>query len=194
MVEMPNAQLAMCLNGIAKGDLKAIGPIYRHYQAAVFGFVCHLVLDEHLAKDIVHETFLVISDKSLRFDTNGPAKFSTWLCAIAKNKVKDLQSSGKKFIDQGEEFISEQSDNEAWSYSIDYENDELSEIIAGCRDKLPMAQREAIFWTYYMSMHQDEVALIMGSPLGTIKSRLFNALEKMKQCLSKSEVVWSNKE
>ncbi|HEY8159140.1 MAG TPA: RNA polymerase sigma factor [Methylobacter sp.] len=193
MVELPIPQLSTYLNEIAQGNPQAIGQIYRHYQIPLFAYVRHLVIDDSIAKDIVHETFLTVSQKHQRFDIDGNAKFSTWLCGIAKNKVRTLQRSGRRFIDVGEDFLTEYSTDHSWDLSRNYEDHELSEIMQGCIDKLPEPQREATYWVYYKDMLQEDVAKQFATSLGTIKTRLLHARAKIRDCLGRLDSSWSNK-
>jgi RNA polymerase sigma-70 factor (ECF subfamily) len=195
MIELTNDQIETCLKQIAQGNNNGLNPIYRHYQTAVFVYARHLILDDGLAEDIVQETFETLIKKPKKFDANGTAAFSTWLCAIAKYKTLRFLAKNRKHSKPYSEFNSEiielNDENEEFEpLVLDYQNDEINELLGGCRDKLEINHRETIFWTYYMELHQKDVGKILSVAEGTIKSRLHYAIEKMRKCMTQFGLHW----
>jgi len=194
MIELTNEQIETCLKQIVQGNKNGLVPIYKHYQRAIFVYVRHLILDEGLAEDIVQETFEVLIKTPKEFDTNGTAAFSTWLCTIAKYKALRILAKKKKhsipYSEFDPEVIELEDDEEFEPLELDYHNDEINELLGGCRDKLETDHRETIFWTYYMDLHQKDVGKILSVAEGTIKSRLQYAKKQMRKCMTQFGLHW----
>ena len=191
MDEFSPDQLQSVLNQIAQGNDKAMEVLYRHYHAALFAYIRHIVTLDEAAEEIVHDTFMVIHSKPLAY--NGDSKFSTWLCGIAKNKAADWwRATGrqqKKELKMEELHATmEDTAGLSWTVTEHYEKRELSKVIQGCLDKLPDKQREAAYWTYYRDCRVSEVALIAECPENTIKTRLLHARNKIRDCLERAYV------
>jgi len=72
-----------------------------------------------------------------------------------------------------------------WDLVANLEAKQDSEAMLKCIDKLPTDQREAIFWVHYQEEGLEVVAKHLECPVGTVKSRLFNARLKLRDCMSR---------
>jgi RNA polymerase sigma-70 factor (ECF subfamily) len=185
MDELSSPQLSRLLNRIADHDDKAIEQLYRHYHRPLYAFVRHLIRVEEAAEDIVHDTFLAVRKNPLGYD--GSCKFFTWLCAIAKNKALDYQRKTQRRerlpLEEWNETLAETTADLSWDVLGHIEGVELNEVMLGCIDRLPLTQREAVYWVYYQDAKLEEVAILQDSPVNTIKTRLLQARLKLRDCL-----------
>ncbi len=191
MDDLSPDDLQIILNQIAQGNDKGMSRLYRHYNAALFAYIRHIVTVDEAAEELVHDTFMVIHNKPLAY--NGQCKFFTWLCSIAKNKAADwwraMGRQQKKDLKMEElNAILEETNNLSWTVTEHYEKAELSEVMLGCLDKLPESQRLAAYWTFYLDLRISEVALNVESPENTIKTRLLHARHRLRDCLERAYV------
>ena len=191
MVDLSPDELHAVLNQIALGNDKGMERLYKHYQQALYAFIRHQVGFDEAAEEILLDTFMAINSKPFGF--NGESNFFTWLCAIAKNKVKtwlrttDRHQKKKIKLEEQTENLSDDPQL-SWAVLDHFEKSELNQVMQGCLDKLPTSQREATYWSYYNDLRISEVALIAQCPDNTIKTRLHYARLKIRDCLERSYV------
>ena len=195
MKDLPKEQLNKLLKDISRGNQKAVGMIYRHYQASLFAFIRLRVRDDAAAEEILNDTFMVAFKKADKFD--GSSEFKTWLCGIAKNVCGTWlrkQHSGVTgaTVDVEDDFLTSLPTPD-WDVVTQLESKEMDEVLRECIDKLPISHKEAFFWTWFEEEPIDMVAKRLDCPSGTVKSRLFNARVKIADCVKGvfSEIVYA---
>jgi len=184
MTDLPAKTITELLNQVRLGDDKAATRLYRHYHGFLYAFARHQIANDSDAEEIVHDVFLAVFKKPQGF--GGNAKFSTWLCAIAKNKVVDLlrkQGRAPQAQPMDDERLLELVDPN-WDFVAQFEETEKDLALQHCRDALPIEQKEAIFLVFYEVLGVEAVAQRQGCPTGTVKSRLFHARKRLRDCLS----------
>lgn len=185
MKNLPQEELKKLLNLIALGDNKAVEVVFRHYQASLFAFIRLRVRDDSAAEEILNDTFMIAFQKTAQYD--GTAEFKTWLCGIAKNVCgtwirKQNTGIARSTIEIDEEVFDNLPDPD-WDVVSRLESQEMNDILRECIDSLPITQREAFFWTWFEELPMEAVAERLSCPLGTVKSRLFNARAKITDCV-----------
>jgi RNA polymerase sigma factor (sigma-70 family) len=160
---------------------KAFGYLYDNYSAALFGIIHQIIDDNELAGDILQEVFLNIWR---RIETYDPSKgrLFTWMLNIARNasidtlRSKSYQNSQKNQalpddvnnISSGMQFIQTNIDNIG-----------LRKIL----EKLKPEHRILIELAYFKGYTHEEISKIETIPLGTVKTRIRNALLQLKEYL-----------
>lgn len=185
MKDLPRNELSVLLKQIAKSDQKAIEKVFNHYRSSLFAFIRLRVRDDNAADEILNDTFLTAFRKPEQY--NGGCEYKTWLCGIAKNVCgtwlrKQNTGLAKSIVDV-EEDIFENLPTPDWDIVSRIESQEMDEILRECIDKLPVTHKEAFFWTWFEEEPMEIVAERMDCPVGTIKSRLFNARAKIADCV-----------
>ena len=185
MKDLPHNELSVLLKQIAKSDQKAIEKVFNHYRSSLFAFIRLRIRDEEAADEILNDTFLTAFRKPEQY--NGGCEYKTWLCGIAKNVCgtwlrKQNTGLAKSIVDV-EEDIFENLPTPDWDIVSRIESQEMDEILRECIDKLPVTHKEAFFWTWFEEEPMEIVAERMDCPVGTIKSRLFNARAKIADCV-----------
>jgi RNA polymerase sigma-70 factor (ECF subfamily) len=141
--------------------------------------------DDGLAEDVVQEVFLAFWRDPRRFDpTRG--SFATWLLTLVHHKSVDAvrreSTIRRRTVPAAE-------DGDEWSAQPGPGADQaaLGAVVAGqVRDalgRLPAEQRQALALAYYGGYTQREVAALTGVPLGTVKSRMFTGVQRLKSVL-----------
>jgi RNA polymerase sigma-70 factor (ECF subfamily) len=185
MTDLPPATLEHLLAEISKENSDAFEKLYRHYHDFVFAFVLHMHAVREDAEEITDDVFMALAMKPSSFQ--GVARFSTWLLGIAKNKVFD------RMRQRGRTIRTESLDEADWCELADESGDVVAQAISqekmhaieNCRDQLPVEQKEAWFMVNFMGASMSEIAAKQGCPVGTVKSRLFNAGQKIKRCMGR---------
>ena len=177
--------LKVLLNQIAKHDDSAMRKVYTHYHRAVFLYINSLVRDEYIAETLTIQVFGIAFDRVKKF--NFSSKFSTWLCGIARNKAFDaLSQNGRKpdMVALDEELHTNIASDQL-SVLQQLEVSEQIEVLQACISQLTPNARETIHLAYFEGLSEYEITLFLNIKSGTVKSRLFNARQKIANCVSK---------
>jgi len=169
---------------IARSDEQALSELYRRFSRLAYGLAFRILRDDALAQDAVQEAFLGVWRAAGRF-TAERAKPSTWLLTLVHRRAVDLvRREERRRTEQL------QPDSEPIGSEGPDELELLSErqSIREALRKLPPEQREAIELAYYGGYTQSELAERLGQPLGTIKSRMFTGLARLRETLEESAV------
>jgi RNA polymerase sigma factor (sigma-70 family) len=168
------------------GDQTALGELYDRYGRPAYSLARRICADDGIAEDVVQEVFLAFWREPRRFD---PARgsFGTWLLTLVHHKSVDAvrreSAIRRRTVPAAE-------DGEEWSAPPGPGADQaaLGAVVAGqVRDalgKLPDEQRQALTLAYYGGYTQREVATITGVPLGTVKSRMFTGVQRLRSVLA----------
>src|SRR5437764_3153754 len=163
---------------LVKDDRHAFGELVRRHQSAVRACLRKLTAGNHaLADDLAQETFLLAyrNLKSFRQE----AKFSTWLYRIAYNafladarKMKELPLPENA---EGEDIAAVDTDATPVARGAALKID-LERAMA----VLSEAERAAIVQCYHNDLSHEEAAYVLGCPVGTVKTHILRAKQKLK--------------
>jgi len=167
------------LEAIAQGDRHAMELLYGRHSVRVYRFVLRMTGDAASAEDLVSEVFLEVWRHADGFGAR--SQVSTWLLAIARNKTLSAfrRRSDEQLDEHGVAAIEDPADDPETSV----QKQARSAVIQGCLSQLSEAHREVIDLIYYHEKTLEEVALIVGAPLSTIKTRVFYARQRMDKFL-----------
>ena len=163
------------LQDTAAGDLQAFDVIVRRYRDRLLNFVFRFLGDRTAAEDVVQETFLRVFRKSGEFHAS--ARFSTWLFTIAGNLAKSELRRRKRWrftslgwnedVEQHIEIPDERPHPDALA-----ETEIATEAIQKAIESLPPNHRQVVILSDIQGMAYEEIAQIVGCPVGTVKSRI----------------------
>lgn len=169
------------------GDPAAWDALFRRYQLPLYAYARELLRDDQTALDVVQETFLsaVRHVASLRDE----ARFGSWLFGIAHQRC---QQHGRRrgrearwlVVDLPDDerddlaAVSEEPDPHDWLVRREQEA-EFFQRLAG----LPEAHRAVLLLRFVDDFSLEEIAVITGVPLGTVKSRLHHAKNAFRRLL-----------
>src|ERR671937_1954378 len=167
---------------IARSDDAALAELYRRFGRLAYGLAFRILRDDALAQDAVQEAFLGVWRAAGRFAAER-SKPSTWLLTLVHRRAVDL-------VRREERRRAEPLPAEAEASSAGDEGDVAArrQAIREALRKLPSEQREAIELAYYGGYTQSELAERLGQPLGTIKSRMFTGLARLRETLGEEAV------
>jgi RNA polymerase sigma-70 factor (ECF subfamily) len=183
-IEAPDTQ--SLLDQVRAGDTEAFCDVCRVYETRLLRQAITLCGDPTLAEDLAQDT-LVEAWKCLR-RYNGRCRFFTWLCAILLNRYRNSVRAKRAVT------LSSLAahDREEFQNSIDNLADrdaapdqaaqlrEQSILVRNCIDALPTKHQQVIYLRFYVDDSLEGIAAALGCSVGTVKSRLFHALEKLR--------------
>jgi RNA polymerase sigma-70 factor (ECF subfamily) len=168
---------------VARSDEVALAELYDRFGRVAYGLARRILRDDALAEDAVQEGFLAAWRSAPRFVPER-AKASTWLLTLVHRRAVDLVRREERrrtdMLDERAEIAEASSDEAVW---LRYERERVQTALA----HLPDQQREAIELAYYGGFTQTELAERLGQPLGTIKSRMFTGLSRLRELLTEPE-------
>lgn len=156
-------------------DRAAFGELFRHFAPRVKAFLIKSGTDGGMAEECAQEVMATLWNKAHLFDPSR-ASVATWVFTIARNKRIDMLRKQRRPEPEDVVWGPDSEPDASDIVELQQENDRLSQAIAG----LPMKQKELIEKAYYKDLSHSEIAAETGLPLGTIKSRIRLALEKMR--------------
>jgi RNA polymerase sigma-70 factor (ECF subfamily) len=170
---------------VVNGDESALGGLYDRYGRPAYSLARRICADDGIAEDVVQEVFLAFWRDPSRFDA-ARGSFGTWLLTLVHHKSVDAVRR-ESAIRRRTVAPAEHGDDWSAPAGPGADHAALGKVIAvQVRDalgRLPAEQREALALAYYGGYTQREVAILTGVPLGTVKSRMFTGVARLRGML-----------
>lgn len=168
---------------VASSDEGALAELYDRFGRIAYGLALRILRDEALAQDAVQEAFMAVWRSADRFFAER-AKASTWILTIVHRRSVDLVRREERR--RGEPLEKAPEPVSATTAEEDATLDFQRRVVQEALRRLPPEQREALELGYYGGLTQAELAERLGQPLGTIKSRMFNGLARLRDLLAQA--------
>ncbi len=172
-------------------DLGAFEALYDRYADLVFSVALRVVGDRHVAEDVMQDVYLQLWRRPEQFDANR-GSFRTWLLSIARNRSIDERRAVARRLRHaapashtGEEEAIEDTDRRGDPAAASVFADERAAVKAALA-AIPDEQRVAIELGYFGGLTQQEIAVRLGQPLGTVKTRIRLGMQKMRAALERA--------
>ncbi len=174
----PADQLTVVLSAVAQGDEAAFAELYDLTSNRLFGIVRRIVRNPSLAEEITQEVYVEIWRLAPRFDRSKGSPQS-WMSTIAHRRAVDRVRSEQSRTNR------EDADGKAHARASDPVGEEVIDSIDQTRvraalDDLSESQRTAVTLAYYGGHTYREVAVLLGVPEGTVKTRIRDGLIKLR--------------
>jgi RNA polymerase sigma-70 factor (ECF subfamily) len=164
---------------LAASDDRALGELYDRYGRMAYGLALRVLRDRALAQDAVQEGFLAVWRNAARFEAER-AKPSTWILTLVHRRAVDLVRREERRrgdpLETAPQAAGEETGEEA-------ELRDRRRRVQAALMQLPPAERQALELAYYGGLTQSELAARLGVPLGTVKSRMFSGLRRLRDLL-----------
>jgi RNA polymerase sigma-70 factor (ECF subfamily) len=168
-----------------KGELAAFNELVQRYKDPLTSFAFRFLGDRDEADDIVQESLVRVYRNSATYRVS--MKFSTWVYTIAANlaKTRARRRSMRRMIRLGFTDDGREREIPSMSPSPDEETDELlrEEKVHQAIQKLPVEFRQALVLRDIQELSYEEIAGITGKSVGTIKSRISRARDRLRMLL-----------
>lgn len=190
---VPDADPTSCsdetLFGRARaGDHAAFATLVRRYERELYGYLRRYLGDATLADDVFQNTFVALHRKREQYEPGRP--FRPWLYAVATNQAIDaMRRAGRHAAMSLERATADDAGDlgrlleslEAREIQplAGVEGEELRELVRRSVDELPEFLKQVVLLTYFQGLKYRDAADVLGIPVGTVKSRLHAALQKL---------------
>lgn len=170
------------VEGLLKRNQESLSDLYDISLSKIYGLALKITRRHDLAEEVVEDTYMQAWQEISKFDeTRGP--FIAWLLVICRSRAIDAL----RRLDISDSF----SESEISSEQLDYMDSPLDILMLLEREsnihnaikKLNAIQRQLIALAFFRGYTHDEIATNMHLPLGTVKSNLKRAQEKLRQSL-----------
>ncbi len=179
---------AQLIDEVGKGNQAAFDILFSKYNNKLYASLLAFTKSQDLAEDLTQKTFIRVWKKIETF--RGDSSLFTWIYRIAINLAKN-EFSSKQAKNQGitdnidDTYDLESSVSSPESHAIELESMQaVMDFIAS----LPTDLREAISLREFDGRSYDEIAQITGSPIGTVRSRIFRAREEILNFMKEEEI------
>ena len=193
---IPDAEL---MASLVRGDASALAELYDRHADAVFRAAYRRLGDRQLAEEVVQDTWLTLWDRAGLYD---PAAGSlvAWLSTIARNRAVDrlralarrpgaLPLSAMFATDAGDDQMPANAQvlmaaGRADDPQVMLDERAVRDTVLHALATIPADERQVLGLAYYAELTQPEIALRLGWPLGTVKTRTRRALLRLRAELS----------
>ena len=179
-----NQEDAQLVRACAGGDAAALSELHRRYNRSVWNLLYRLVADRQMAEDLAEETFFRLWRKAGLFDERKGA-FRTWLFRMAtrlafnhlKKQARRRQRGVEVALEGAERVQPGRGPEEAARV------EEEKRLVRRAIEILAPRDRAVLFLRHFQGLDETECARVLGIPRGTVKSRTFYALRRLREVL-----------
>ncbi|ASO21551.1 RNA polymerase sigma-70 factor (ECF subfamily) [Actinoalloteichus hoggarensis] len=170
---------------MTQGDAEAFAELFDRYSRQAYSLARRLCVDPGIAEDVVQEAFLDLWRRPHGFRADR-GSFSTWLLTLVHHRAVDAvrreSALRRRTAAEADAAVEEAVGGP------DVDQEAMGRVVGGqvqeALRRLPDEQRQAIALAYYGGYTQGEVAAFTGVPLGTVKSRTFAGVRRLRGLLS----------
>jgi RNA polymerase sigma-70 factor, ECF subfamily len=185
-LDYPSLSDFQLIQRIRSGDQAALGALYDRHANLIFSIALNTLRDKSGAEEVTQDVFLRVWNKAESYDT-ARGQVNTWLCTIARYRAIDMLRGSRVRIDShtvdteelSEKFLRDPSNVET-ATDANLEQQRVRAAIA----KLPQDQSEVLALAYFTGYTHQEIAKKLKIPLGTAKTRIRLALQKLRGLLA----------
>ena len=175
---------------IASGEKDALEVFYTRFASSVFSLARYMIRDSSLAEEVTQDIFLNLWLKASSFNPQRGTP-RAWFMSIAHYRIIDAIRARKRAAQSTNQVPHEMFDFQpSLGESTEHEahrNLDREQIIEAMAS-LPDAQREVVVLAYFEGYSQSEIATKLDQPLGTVKTRVRLAMQKLRAALKDSGV------
>ncbi|MBB4744026.1 RNA polymerase sigma-70 factor (ECF subfamily) [Actinoplanes octamycinicus] len=170
------------LRAVGRGDEQAFARLYDLVAPRVYGLIRRVLRDPAQAEEVAQEALVEVWRTAARFDPGGGSA-TAWVFTIAHRRAVDRvraeQAAADRTVRVG-------------AASLDTPYDEVADEVSGrlerqqvrnCLDELTGLQRQVVTMAYYQGHSYPQVAELLETPLGTVKTRMRDGLIRLRDCL-----------
>ncbi len=176
--DTPEEMAALIVAIARNADRTAFARLFGYYAPRLKSYLRRMRVEERLAEDLAQEVMLTVWRKAALFDP-GKASAGTWIFTIARNRRIDALRRARRPEPEDLPWGPEPEPDQADALALQQESAQLGRALA----TLPEKQRVLIEKAYFGDLSHSEIAEETGLPLGTIKSRIRLALDRLRHAM-----------
>lgn len=174
--ETPEEKWLDCMRRVRDvSDRQAFVDLFWHFSPRVKGFLLKSGASQTLAEECTQEVMTTLWRKAHLFDETR-ASVSTWVFSIARNRKIDMLRKQRRPEPEDLPWGPEAEPDQADAIELQQESEKLTQALKN----LPENQRVLVERAYFGDLSHSEIAAETGLPLGTIKSRIRLALDRLR--------------
>lgn len=160
-------------------DNDAFNYLYDHYSGALFTIVNQIVPDKDTASDVLQEVFVNIWKKIDSYDA-AKGRLFTWMLNIARNAAIDkIRSKGYRDNQRNQPMAESESSGMGMSTNPMINDVGLKKVLTTLNEEY----RKLIDLSYFQGFTHEEIAKMLGIPLGTVKTRIRTAISQLRKMI-----------
>jgi RNA polymerase sigma-70 factor (ECF subfamily) len=185
LVEYQELEDGELIGRVVRGEKDALEALYTKYSTSVYSLAMIMLKHQALAEEATQDVFLNIWLKASSYKPDR-GNLRTWIMSVAHHKLIDVIRSRRRAWSLTESADHETMDllpSSQMSTESEAERNLDGERVREALSCLPPAQREAIMLAYFEGYTQSEIAEKLQQPLGTVKTRVRLAMQKLRAVL-----------
>ena len=180
----PRDDLAAQIGLVARGDAAAFDAVFERLGPSVFGIVKSVIRDPAQSEEVTQEVLLEVWRTAAKFDA-GRGSVTAWVMTMAHRRAVDRVRSVQKETERERRIATEDIPYDEVTEAVELSLER--ERVRRCLNKLTGVQRESLILAYYRGYTYGQVAGLLGVPIGTVKTRMRDALIRMRDFLGVAE-------
>jgi RNA polymerase sigma-70 factor (ECF subfamily) len=175
---------AAAIKRIINRDAVGLEALYDRHATAVYSLALRIVRDVAEAEDVTQEVFAQVWGQARQFDDRR-GSVAAWLLMMARSRALDRLRRKRAVLKPGpgDDVLAEIPDA-APNVEVMAATDQEARAARAAVRELPPLERTAIELAYFEGLTQNEIAARTGTPLGTVKTRLRNALRRVRDAMA----------
>jgi len=180
-VNAMESEASAIARGLRRRDPDLLDRLIEQYQHRLLRYLVYLSGNRELAEDLFQETWIRVLERGHQYD--GRHEFSTWLYAVARNLTIDYfrkksPVSLDGLMEDEDRAPLEPADARPMAWEV-VQQHEQAKLISAALVGIPAEYREAIVLRFQDELALEEIAMVTGAKLGTVKSRLYRGLNML---------------
>ncbi|RKS06372.1 RNA polymerase sigma-70 factor (ECF subfamily) [Nocardiopsis sp. Huas11] len=175
-------RLGELLREVARGDERAFGEVYDLVSPTVYGLVRRILRDPAQSEEVAQEVLVEVWRSACRYDERRGTP-QAWVMTLAHRRAVDRVRSEQAATDREARAAASDTRRPYDEVAEEVTDRMESERVRRCLDTLTELQCESVRLAYYGGYTYREVARLLTTPLGTIKTRMRDGLIRLRDCL-----------
>lgn len=178
VIEAMESEPSTIARGLRRRDPDLLDRLIEQYQHRLLRYLVYLAGNRDLAEDLFQETWIRVLERGHQYD--GKHEFGTWLYTVARNLTIDYLRKKRlvsldRLLEDEEHAPPEPLDTRPLAWEIVAQH-EQAEHISAALVSIPVEYRETVVLRFQEGLALEEIAMVTGAKLGTVKSRLYRGL------------------
>lgn len=181
MPDLQAAHLVDLMSHTAKGDHQAFADLYDLTVRRVYGTVLHVLRSPAHAEEVTQEVYTELWQQAARYSSS-KGSVMTWMITVARRRAVDRVRSVSSEVARDERYAGAAGPHidDVWDRAT--QKEDIERVRHGLRS-LTDLQSEALTLAYYEDLTQNQIATRLNVPLGTVKSRIRDAMKRLGEAL-----------